>query len=115
MEKWPFLTDTSRGEMNILCSITNHFSPLRMTDKQWTGLEVDLIVYIRTDPGLLQERIMRRGRAEEEGLSLQYLQALHEKHEQWLMAGQWPRPAPVEVRSYDIRITDESLLKGHRR
>ena len=86
-----------------------------MTDKQWTGLEVDLVVYIRTDPGLLQERIMRRGRAEEEGLSLQYLQALHEKHEQWLIAGQWPRPAPVEVRSSDLRITDESLLKGHRR
>ena len=25
-----------------------------MTDQKWTGLEVDLIVYIRSDPGLLQ-------------------------------------------------------------
>ena len=80
-----------------------------MTDKHWTGLEVDLIVYIRTDPGLLQERIMRRGRAEEEGLSLQYLQALHEKHEQWLMTGQWPRPAPVEVISSDHNLSMKNL------
>jgi len=39
----------------------------RMTDKKWTGLEVDLIVYIRSDPSILQERIRRRGRQEEEG------------------------------------------------
>ena len=26
MERWRFLTDTSRGEMNILCSITVHLS-----------------------------------------------------------------------------------------
>ena len=38
-----------------------------MTDKKWTGLEVDLIVYIRSDPSILQERIRRRGRQEEEG------------------------------------------------
>ena len=25
-----------------------------MTEQKWTGLEVDLIVYIRSDPGLLQ-------------------------------------------------------------
>ena len=38
-----------KGSIEWMCH-----SPLRMTDQKWTGLEVDLIVYIRSDPGLLQ-------------------------------------------------------------
>ena len=39
----------------------------RFFTRMTAGLEVDLVVYIRSDPSILQERIRRRGRQEEEG------------------------------------------------
>ena len=48
--------------------------------------EVDLILYVKTDPGNLYQRIVSRGRAEEQGhVSSDYLRLLHEKHESWLL------------------------------
>lgn len=49
--------DLSAGEYAVL---DRYFR--RVTDRAWAGAEVDLIVYIRSDPGILLERIGRRGR-----------------------------------------------------
>ena len=49
--------DLSAGEYAVL---DRYFT--RVTDRAWAGAEVDLIVYIRSDPGILLERIGRRGR-----------------------------------------------------
>ena len=35
---------------------------ITMTNTSITGMEVDMIVYIRTDPDILMERINHRGR-----------------------------------------------------
>ena len=49
--------DLSAGEYAVL---DRYFT--RVTDRAWAGAEVDLIVYIRSEPGILLERIGRRGR-----------------------------------------------------
>jgi len=52
------------------------------------SLELDLIVYLRTDPEVAYDRMLQRGRSEETGSSgppLEYLKILHKAHEDWLM------------------------------
>lgn len=44
----------------------------------WTP---DLMIYIRTDPKVSLERMNSRGRNCEDGVPLEYLQAVHDKHE----------------------------------
>jgi len=60
-------------------------------------LGVDLIVYMRTDPGVAMERVRGRNRGEEHLIPLQYLEDLHQLHEEWLVEQKFPLPAPVIV------------------
>ncbi|CAG5124124.1 unnamed protein product [Candidula unifasciata] len=61
------------------------------------NIQLDLIVYLRTDPELLHERIMRRCRPEEKCIPLDYLKTLHQLHEDWLLHKKFPCPAEVLV------------------
>ncbi|KAJ2939782.1 hypothetical protein O0L34_g17972 [Tuta absoluta] len=45
---------------------------------------LDLIVYLRTSPQTVWERVMQRGRAEESEVPLEYLQQVHDSYEEWL-------------------------------
>ena len=79
----------------------------RMTD----GLKVDLVVYIRSDPTILQQRIQARGREEEEGeLSQEYLADLHQRHEEWLVREQFPVPAPVTILDGNLDLANFTQL-----
>lgn len=42
-------------------------------------------VYLRADPDVCHQRIQGRARPGEEGISLEYLQKLHERHDTWLL------------------------------
>jgi deoxyadenosine/deoxycytidine kinase len=46
----------------------------------------DGFIYLRTEPTTCYERIAKRARYEEVSVTLDYLQQLHEKHEDWLIA-----------------------------
>ena len=43
----------------------------------------DGFVYLRVDPDVAMQRIGKRGRAEEQNMSPNYIQSLHQKHEDW--------------------------------
>lgn len=66
---------------------------------------------MRTTPEVVYERMMKRNRAEEKSVPLEYLQSLHELHEDWLYyKSLHSLPAPVVVLNADLDrsvITDE--------
>ena len=43
-------------------------------------------IYLRTDPEVCYERLLKRNRSEESGVPLSYLTSLHNRHEDWLIS-----------------------------
>ncbi|XP_011614000.2 deoxyguanosine kinase, mitochondrial isoform X1 [Takifugu rubripes] len=48
-------------------------------------VELEGIIYLRAPPETCLKRLQHRGRAEEEGVKLDYLEMLHVQHERWLV------------------------------
>ncbi len=42
-------------------------------------------IYLQTDPTICYQRLLKRNRSEETGVTHEYLQLLHDKHEKWLI------------------------------
>ena len=47
-------------------------------------LQLDGFIYLRADPAICAGRMAKRGRPEEQGVTIDYLNQLHDKHEAWL-------------------------------
>ncbi|XP_005388523.1 PREDICTED: thymidine kinase 2, mitochondrial isoform X5 [Chinchilla lanigera] len=62
------------------------------------NVSVDLIVYLRTTPETCYQRLKMRCREEEKVIPLEYLEAIHQLYEEWLVTGSlFPVAAPVLV------------------
>ncbi|XP_063704731.1 deoxynucleoside kinase isoform X2 [Culicoides brevitarsis] len=87
------------GMYNILQDWFNYFTTN-------VHIQADLIVYLRTTPEIVYERMKKRGRSEETLVPFEYLKQLHELHENWLIHGQHYRPAPVLVLDANLDLTE---------
>ncbi|KAL3017886.1 hypothetical protein AAZX31_06G303300 [Glycine max] len=72
------------------------------------GLIPDGFIYLRASPDTCHKRMMLRKRAEEGGVSLDYLRDLHEKHESWLFPSQSGNHGVLSVNQLPHHI-DNSL------
>ena len=77
----------------------------------------EVIVYLRLDPQLAQERIQGRGRQEEQSISLEYLSRLHEAYEDWIHqvhehSQGHPQGARGPTRGPRVLVVDAARPKG---
>lgn len=54
-------------------------------------------IYLKTDPEVCYQRVTKRKRSEENTVSLEYLEMIHNKHENWLLHKQEISPALQQV------------------
>ncbi|XP_050311145.1 deoxynucleoside kinase-like [Anthonomus grandis grandis] len=82
--------------------------------RSYADVDVDLIVYLRTTPEVVYERMMQRNRAEEKSVSFEYLKALHDIHEDWLFHKTlYDLPAQVVV--LDANLDKEGIIDEYRK
>nr|XP_022913829.1 deoxynucleoside kinase-like [Onthophagus taurus] len=74
--------------------------------------KVDLVVYLRTSPEIVYERMLQRNRDEEKTVSIEYLKKLHDVHENWLYyKNAYSCPAPVLV--LDANLDKKTIVKEY--
>lgn len=67
-------------------------------------IQADLIVYLRTSPEVVYDRMVSRARTEESCVPLQYLKELHDLHEEWLIKRRYLSNVPVLVLDADLNL-----------
>ncbi|XP_023326396.1 deoxynucleoside kinase isoform X2 [Eurytemora carolleeae] len=73
-------------------------------------IHLDLIVYLRTSPQVAYDRLRERGRKEESGVPMEFIQHLHQCYEDWLITEKFGSPpAPVLILDADQGM--DSMLK----
>ena len=75
-------------------------------------LELDGIVYLRSEPETCYQRLQKRARSEESSIPLSYLQSVHERHEEWLVEGVHKDPIAAAIDhlpTLQLQVDDDFL------
>jgi len=94
--------------------LSEWFNFLVSSPQMAMNFKVDQIIYLRTDPEIVYERIKNRNRLEENTIPLQYLIELHKLHEEWLVhQTKIKTQAPVTIidANGDLEELSEKYLK----
>jgi deoxyadenosine/deoxycytidine kinase len=80
------------------CFAMNCLESGKMTQLEWNvyekwhnwlsqkfNVKPDMYIYLQTTPKVCEKRINKRNRSEESNIPIQYLEMLHQKHEEWLL------------------------------
>ena len=62
--------------VNVIIKLFLHFFRAK--------LKADAYIYLRTSPQICYQRLTKRGRKEESSVPLEYLEEIHQKHEDWM-------------------------------
>ncbi len=68
-------------------------------------LPINEIIYLKTSPEVSYQRLLTRGRQEENSVNLEYLQLIHDLHEQWLISD---RQVDSKLLNTLIRVIDQN-------
>ena len=75
----------------MIVPVTHRFEPVVQASP---SLIPDGFIYLRATPDICMNRLKRRQRTEEGGVTLDYLMGLHQKHEDWLSYDRVPPIMP---------------------
>lgn len=72
-------------------------------------VNLDAIIYLRTTPKTAFERVTSRQRSEEHAMKKEYIELIHDKYEQWLIAGK--KPWPCQIITLDANKPIKEVMK----
>jgi deoxyadenosine/deoxycytidine kinase len=79
-------------------------------ENKFDNLKIDYHIYVRTSPEICQERIKKRNRDEETTIPLEYLEKIHNRHDEWLRSTSY-NDKVLEIDSTDGYFDNPEKIK----
>lgn len=78
-----------------------------LCDTLMINCPLEAIIYLKCSPAICHERIKKRNRQGEEGIPLEYLQKVHDRHEEWISRQKNVKILTIDTGAYDVENPEE--------